>query len=397
VVLIPWLWLIKVRLVIDFPIHCCVLSLWLFLVVGIPIAKDVSVLNGYSFSYSWSYFSVILFAMAPIYMIVFVKRNNPRFRYPEIIDYRYGRSIFFISWVMVIIGCFLYFLSNGAPPLFKAASLIGDSSKIYDLRMASTYEGGYKYYSFIFVEAPIFLSVLGCCLYKLKLIGAFQCFVAFLFSLLLSALFLLKSEVAIIVASVFCVSVAFSEKKIRSISISIFSVLSALSATYFFYMGGTYGFFDILIKIFEGVVIPYIASLDYTVVNFPAKHDFFFGSTFPNPKGVFNFEPVYLSNFLMRNIAEVPIGTMPAPSIGFLFANFGYIGAAAFSSLMFINYLFLYWIYQSSKSILIFVVWLVLSLNIFRFNMQDPFSAIPLYFYVLALLFLLVIRCRRKV
>ena len=139
--------------------------------------------------------------------------------------------------------------------------------------------------------------------------------------------------------------------------------------------------------------------MDYTITSFPEIHPFFEGAAFPNPGGIFDFQPVYYSNFLMQVIAGRADGTIPAPSVAFVYANFGYVGALFFSAFMFAFFVFLYQIHQRSKNILMFVLWLILSISVFRFNIQDPFSAFQFYFFIASgfLLFIGTLRNTGKI
>lgn len=83
----------------------------------------------------------------------------------------------------------------------------------------------------------------------------------------------------------------------------------------------------IFARIFNVQIFPAYCYLEF----FPNHHDFLWGRSFPNPRGIFPFEPYRLTvevmNWKFPNLAQEGIvGSMPTVFWGELYANFGYFG-----------------------------------------------------------------------
>lgn len=374
------------------------MSVWVFLAVGVPLIDDVKVLGGYTFSYSLRYLITITIVMLPVYFIILIKNYNRKFVTVDIREIKVGRILFYFLWISIFLGLALYYLQYGVPPLLKASSVMGNSSGIYELRMGATYSDGYKSFKLYFVELPLLCVLIGHTLYLMRKLTWSANVISIVLSLGVSFLFLLKSDSAIIILSLFVLSMSLRPAGLKVAVLAVVGFFMILMSSYFFYMGGV-GATEILTLIVKRIVIPYAVSLDYTITSFPEIHPFFEGAAFPNPGGIFDFQPVYYSNFLMQVIAGRADGTIPAPSVAFVYANFGYVGALFFSAFMFSFFVFLYQIHQRSKNILMFVLWLILSISVFRFNIQDPFSAFQFYFFIASgfLLFIGTLRNTGKI
>lgn len=80
-------------------------------------------------------------------------------------------------------------------------------------------------------------------------------------------------------------------------------------------------------RVFTASIQPAYHYLEF----FPANHDFLYGKSFPNPKGIFSFETFHLTQEIMNfaqpeNIKSGIVGSMPTIFWAEAYANFGFIG-----------------------------------------------------------------------
>lgn len=369
-----------------------VFFVWLFLVAGIPLANKVSVLGGYSFSYSMNYMIVLLALILPaVSFCMVVKGKETKGHLMSTLNEKGSLGFFYCLWVVSVFGVSTYTVLFGLPPLFDSVSLLGSSSEIYSLRMSVTYGEGYRKYDVFFILIPGIATLLGAFLQRRGVLRTWVFWVSVLFYCLLSFSFLHKSHMIVFILSMFLIFYFFSEKTlIKSFLMPFLVSLGLLLVTYIFYIGiDGYSVGDLLIMILQRVLVPYVVSLDFVLNNFGSDIPLLMGASFPNPKGLFDFETVYLSNLLMNLIAGKPEGTVPAPSVGFLYANFGFIGVLINSVIIFSYFILLYLIIKKFRSPLGFVVWVYLSVSAFNFSVRDPFGVVDLWVFIVLFSFIL--------
>jgi len=391
IVLVPGLYLLAKRGVIFIPLLFYIFFVWLFLVAGIPLASKVSVLGGYSFSYSVRYIGVLLALVLPAVVFCMIAKGRERkSHYLAMLNEKGSLSFFYCLWVVSVCGVSIYTLLFGPPPLFDSLSLSGSSSEIYSLRMSITYGESYRRYDVFFILIPGVATLLGAYLYKRKILSIWAFGTSVVLYCLLSFSFLHKSHVVVFVLSIFVVFYFFSRKTIvRSFLAPFIVSLGLLLASYIFYIGtNSYSLGDLLMMIFQRVLVPYIVSLDFVLNNFGSEIPFLMGASFPNPRGIFDIETVYLSNLLMNLIAGKAEGTIPAPSVGFLYANFGIFGVFINSMIVFSYFLLLYFVVKKFRSPIGFVIWSYLSVSTFNFSVRDPFGVIDMWVVIILIMFL---------
>ncbi len=101
IVLVPGLYLLAKRGVIFIPLLFYIFFVWLFLVAGIPLASKVSVLGGYSFSYSVRYIGVLLALVLPAVVFCMIAKGRERkSHYLAMLNEKGSLSFFYCLWVV---------------------------------------------------------------------------------------------------------------------------------------------------------------------------------------------------------------------------------------------------------------------------------------------------------
>jgi hypothetical protein len=132
--------------------------------------------------------------------------------------------------------------------------------------------------------------------------------------------------------------------KVKSILIFFFLSIGGISLTYSLFMPAETSRL-LLIGIWERLSIGQLIPGIYYLRIFPDVHNFLLGTSFPNPMGIFGYDPVELTvlvmNFSGYNAVGDKlgiIGTMPFLFWGEMYANFGYFGI--FVAIVFVSILF---------------------------------------------------------
>lgn len=392
VFLVPLSFLLLRKQVVFLPATFYLFFSWLFLVLGIPFANDVSVLGGYSFSYSFIYLIVLIMIASPVYLYYLIVNSfYDKNLYLSSLNPEGVLGFYYSLWVITLFGVFSYIFLHGLPPIFSALSLSGNSSDVYALRMEVTYGSNYRRFDVFFVLIPAIATLLSAFLYKTRKVSRLHFFIAIAMYLVLSFAFLHKSHMIVFVLALAVVFYLFSDKKIINFFlIPLLISIALLLITYIFYIGTVnYGYGDLLVMIFERIVIPYVVSLDFVLQNFGETVPLLMGVSFPNPKGIFDFEPVYFSNLMMNLLAGKVEGTVPAPAVGFLYANFGFLGVLVNSLWVLLYFLFLQWLMKNFKSPVGLVVWVYLAVSVFNFSIRDPFGIIDLWVFIILINYLI--------
>lgn len=397
-VLMPLIYLLKLRLIIDYPLIVYLLSIWLFLILGIPFSKDLVIYGSYtSFSYSLNYFLVIVALCLPVYILLLVKKNYRKYAKNNSFNFLFVKTFFYIFWFISIIGCAIYVYKIGLPPLFKSFSISGNSNLIYALRLEDTYNDNFRFFNMFFTFFPVVAGLLGHVLFLNKRISLVLYLMSFILVLILSFSFLHKSYMVMFIIYVVFLSILINMKYKKYLPLAFVVSLIFFILSYVFYMSERLSDILIIIKfIGDRIYLPYLVTLDFSLENFPNKYDFFYGATFPNPKGIFNFEPIYLSNFMMNTIAGKEIGTLPVSSIGFLYVNFGFFGVILYILFLTTFFIFLYKIYENEKNILVIIIWSLFTVNLYKLAVQDPFSILDYKLFLLLIVFYITIFLRRR-
>ena len=112
------------------------------------------------------------------------------------------------------------------------------------------------------------------------------------------------------------------------IGFMITSIMSILSIMYFYIMGvNQASFTKLIIVIGKRLFITQTGALYHYFSLFPSSHDFLYGTSFPNPAGIFQFENFPLTKWIFingLNRSGQIVGTAPSAFIGEMYANFGF-------------------------------------------------------------------------
>ena len=147
-------------------------------------------------------------------------------------------------------------------------------------------------------------------------------------------------------------------------------IVSVLILFYILFMGSgnaISALSNVFSRAFTGAIQPSYHYLEF----FPTHHDFLYGKSFPNPGGLFPYEPYQLTKEVMAwhspGNAELGIvGSMPAVYWGEMYANFGMPGVLM--SPFFVG-LFLYWInsliftVKKGPLVIALFVWMIMHLK----------------------------------
>jgi hypothetical protein len=120
----------------------------------------------------------------------------------------------------------------------------------------------------------------------------------------------------------------------RSVYYASVGILATIGLFYFFMNQET-----VLISItsvVSRVLTGQIATAYFYIEVFPQQHDFLYGLSFPNPGGIFAFDPFpltkYISNIIFpMNIRNGLIGSAPSVFWAEIYANFGVMGIPIFA------------------------------------------------------------------
>lgn len=147
----------------------------------------------------------------------------------------------------------------------------------------------------------------------------------------------------------------------------IFSLVVILIIFYLSFMGSrniSSSIFSVFSRTFTGSIAPSYFYLEF----FPAQHDFLWGISFPNPRGIFPFEhyrlTVELMNWRFPYLAERGItGSMPTVFWGEIYANFGLWGVFLLPFFIgFLIYFLSYFVHklENTPIKIAFIVWLIM-------------------------------------
>ena len=110
--------------------------------------------------------------------------------------------------------------------------------------------------------------------------------------------------------------------------ILIILIIAILCLMYFYIMGINQGSFSALFISFgKRLFITQTGALYHYFSLFPSSHDFLYGTSFPNPAGIFQFENFPLTKWIFingLNRSGQIVGTAPSAFIGEIYANFGF-------------------------------------------------------------------------
>tara|TARA_B100000401_G_scaffold438443_1_gene387188 strand:+ start:7873 stop:9159 length:1287 start_codon:yes stop_codon:yes gene_type:complete len=264
--------------------------------------------------------------------------------------------------------------------LFGLVSDINDSSNnLLRSNMTNNFDGRYHWYHAFMIETLFFVSMIFVVMRQQKN-SLLRNFFLIISLLTLSFALLMSGQKGPITDLIFGVGIALVIIKNRSIiSLKIISIigiilLALIVPLYYLFMDSS-DFFTAFTSVFSrtltGQLQPVYVYLEY----FPLHRDFLLGATFPNPGGIFPFEPVVITQEIMewynQNQNGV-VGSMPTIFWVEAYINFGFLG------LIFIPILLGFFLYginifilkiQHNPATLGFYIWMI----IFYKNLSGTF------------------------
>jgi len=201
--------------------------------------------------------------------------------------------------------------------------------------MGNDFGAGYHWYNFFMKDLLIFISLI---LISQKLkspvrvsTSILTCItILLIFSLTMATEKGLLVDYLIAIALVYVITQKKGEISQKIIYITALPIIIMLVMFYIVFMGDNNinsGLNSIISRALTGSMQPIYHYLEF----FPKNQGFLYGTSFPNPGGLFPFEPYNLTvevmNFVQPSHLESGvIGTMPAIYWGEIYANFGYTG-----------------------------------------------------------------------
>ena len=114
----------------------------------------------------------------------------------------------------------------------------------------------------------------------------------------------------------------------KQIGILFSLLLSMLGLMYYYIMGmGDRPFYVLIDAVFSRLILGQTMPLYHYFTLFPNVHDFLYGTSLPNPAGLFPFENFPITKWVFVNGLNRSweiVGTAPSAFVGEIYANFGY-------------------------------------------------------------------------
>ncbi len=371
-------------------------SLWVFLILGIPLQSnkfDRTIHCGLE------YFLVILAVCVPLYAFAVLgmfRRVFPRVSI-EIDLCNKARAnaamtTYIALWLMILCGVLAYIINVGKPPIFDMSiiDIIGDAQDLKDVRKAYTYNPEFRTYKVFFYSMPLLVVIVGDYLHLRGKIGSIGNIISILGSMILTIAFLHKQGPAYIIIELLLLRMLLKKIKARSFLIAISLVAASILGMFIFFYGldNRFSFADILMMLVRRVFSSYSFNLEFGLERFPSDFSFFYGTTLPNPADIFNFTQVDLSAFTMWYLYGNLLGNAPMPAAGEFYVNFGFTGVLIFVFLVFLWLSFLVYSFQFVRhNVFLLCAWIVLSLRVISCNQQSFFSATDFKMIALGIIF----------
>lgn len=358
------------------------LSLWAFLVVGLPLESNNL---GRGMNFNLSFYVVIITVTIPIYVFAFMGMSGKTFarRSVEInlqnqVHLRTAQIIYIVLWSIILLCVARYFVVVGRPPIFDASifDIIGSAKELKAIRKAYTYTPEFRQYKFFFYSAPPLAALVGYCLYLNRGISFLTNFLSVATAMILTVSFLHKQGPIGIVVMMFLLKGLTTGYRLREGMAVFFMVIILLLGVFAFYLGDSVNVLELLTRAVKRIFGDYTFTLEFALDSFPSKFPFFYGATLPNPGDIFSTEQVDLSGFTTWHLHGNAHGAAPVPAVGEFYVNFGAIGVllfvfAIFTWLSFLSYIF----YHFRRNPFGISLWVFLSFKIINCNKQSFFSA----------------------
>lgn len=248
------------------------------------------------------------------------------------------------AYIFIFLGVAFLLLYIKEVPNLAIFNIFSFESKsdIQSLRsdMGNNFQGSYFLYSIFMKDTMQFLlfSFYAQWLIFKEKKDLYIVFVLFLINSFVALMATEKAPIVWLIAGLFLINVLVKNKgiiPIKSVIKIIIPLFVMLIAMYMFFMKSlsvSEAFNSVLSRAFTGSITPAYFYLDL----FPKHHDYLYGASFPNPMGIFPYEPVRLTVLVMEwvspELAKLGIvGSMPTVFWAEIYANFGVILIAPIS------------------------------------------------------------------
>ena len=419
--LLPFLWLIllnasKISLFkISIP-SILIAFLFLFQYFGIPILYfGLDEYRVYDVKESEIVIKIFLFTSLSITFVIFGIITSERlfgqlktFNFKKTISSY--RSLSFLFLILIFFTCVFFLIQYINIVGFEnlvISGLLGivseNNSSINALRssMTNSFDGNYHWYHLFIVEILFFITLSFLC-YRYEKSTFFGNLFLIAATTVCSFSFVMsgqKAPILDLIIGVALITILVNRKgKINfsaAMKYGFFGFLIVIPL-YFFFMS-TSGFNDAITGVFSRTLTGAIEPIYYYLQYFPSEREFLLGATFPNPGGIFPYEPVLITQELMawRNPSQPSdvVGSLPTVFWVEAYINFGIIGILYISFLVgFIAYLLnvIFLRLDNNFLTLAFYVWIILFLK----DLSQSFFSdylINIYFVFTTLIFLLAL------
>lgn len=243
-------------------------------------------------------------------------------------------GLLFLFLVSIIV-LYLYINRIERVALFTAIRDGVGEAKVARSEMTNAFEGRYHWYRLFFSTILPFISYAfwSNWLITRKRIFFFFFFLAFTVSSFAALMSTQKAPFAFFIIGLYITYILTCKKgriSKKSIAYLLIPLILVLTCMYMFFMGKK-DWFDGLNAAFNRTITGQIAPAAFYLEVFPHQIEFLYGRTFPNPGGIFPFEPFRADRELMElkfpHLKNVGIiGSMPTVFWGEAYINFGFWG-----------------------------------------------------------------------
>lgn len=343
----------------------------------------------------YSSVNIIFFLIGVIFVRKFIGLNSIKYRSCDIESLESPQIIFLILMFVFCVTVLFNYL-NKIDEIALIVALSGDISAANEARssMGNSFSGDYHWYKLIMHDLGKFLTFTFFALW-LKVRKSYALIMFFLtlfYSCFVSVMAIEKAPLAWLFIGLFMVYfLVRSDGVIPFRKLLYFSlvIVSMLSASYIYFMGSENlgsALWSVFSRALSGSITPAYFYLEF----FPDHQDYLLGRTFPNPGGIFPYEPyrytVEVMNWVFPSLIESGVvGTMPTVFWGETYANFGPLGIPVVAFMMgsfvaLISYFVS--IIQLNPLTIGFLVWLILIVK------DLSITGFSIYFYNIYMIFI---------
>lgn len=351
-------------------------AVWGFLILGMPLLE-----HPYSGEF-WAvhYGALLLIAAFPVWMLLLLPTKRGEMRSVAV---RAPGDIFLFCtlWLGCALGVVAYHFHLGPTPLIHVLSndgiaRIGQANDLMQLRKAATSTEDFGRIKILFYGLPPLIALFGHILYRQRSIGLVVNSISIILAMLLTVQFLHKGTLVFFVGKLFLLEMYLTGVSFRKIASLGVVALALIFGMYVFYTGHSEP--RLILNILNRMFVVYVENLEFVLAMWPAQYDYFMGSTFPNPLGVFPYTPVNLAGEVMAAL-HGRNGNAPVASFGEGYVNFGVLGV--FVVVVFIAMWLIFlaiFLAEARRNAVWLAMWITLAFDINALGRTSFFGAVDL-------------------